>query len=81
MAADEIKATQETGAKSLSMRGLDEGPRKAVPQPVEGNLALESNGAFALASSFRNYESLYPDNLVDGNDATAWEPLDELLIV
>ncbi len=79
MAADEIKTMQESGAKPLSMRGPDEGPRKAVPQPVEGNLALESNGAFALASSFRNYESLYPDNLVDGNDATAWEPLDDLL--
>ena len=79
LAADEIRAMQVSGAKSLSMRRLDEGPRKAVPQPIEGNLALESNGAFALASSFRNYESLYPDNLVDGNDATAWEPFDESL--
>lgn len=47
--------------------------------PVEGNLALASDGAFVLASSFANYESLYPDNLIDGNDTTSWQPFEASL--
>lgn len=43
--------------------------------PVPGNLALADEGAWILASSFADYEAHYPDNLIDGREASTWMPL------
>ena len=51
----------------------------AAASSIAGNLATEANGAFVLASSFANYESLYTDNLIDGDEQTRWQPLDPVL--
>jgi len=79
MSGDEVKEAYEAGAKSISTQEPDKRAQSAFPKPIEGNIALDSNGAFALASSFKNFESLYSDNLVDGTDASAWQPFDDSL--
>jgi len=68
---EEIRRQYEAGtqrAKQLSQTPKD------TREPIRGNLALARDGAYALASSFADYEKLYTDNLVDGRDDTSWRP-------
>ena len=76
---DEIRKAYLAGAKAISGKQRPQTPAASEPKPIKGNLALRKNGAFVLASSFRNYGSAYPDNLIDGMDETVWEPFDDSL--
>ncbi len=38
------------------------------------DLALASNGALILSSSFEDYQDFYTDNLIDNDPATLWRP-------
>ncbi|MBI3922803.1 MAG: discoidin domain-containing protein, partial [Armatimonadetes bacterium] len=40
------------------------------------NLALASNGAVVLTSSFADYRASYSDNVIDGDEDTAWRSWD-----
>lgn len=40
------------------------------------NLALASNGAIVLTSSFADYRASYSDNAIDGDEDTAWRSWD-----
>lgn len=40
----------------------------------DNNLALKDNGAWIITSSFGDYDKLYENNLIDGDDNTLWQP-------
>lgn len=47
--------------------------QKAMQQQArEGNLALATNGAAVLTSSFADYNTSYSDNVIDGDHDTGW---------
>lgn len=69
--AEEIKRMYDEIAPSLPP------PPAAVSGTIGSareNLALARNGGFALASSFRDYEASYPDNLLDDDLESVWRP-------
>ncbi len=69
--AEEIKRMHDEIAPNLPPPVQ---PEAAATAPGRENLALRRNGAFMLASSFRDYEASYPDNLGDGDAASFWRP-------
>ena len=54
-------------------------PETAGDGDERENLALRRNGAFVLASSFADYSTNYPDNLIDGDPETVWAPFEHEL--
>ncbi|MCD6360902.1 MAG: LamG domain-containing protein, partial [Armatimonadetes bacterium] len=76
LTADEVKQQYEATLAAAPPEAFELPDTTGGMPPIEGNLALAKLGAFALASSFADYEAHYPDNLVDDNDTTVWAPFD-----
>ncbi len=79
LSADEIAQEHQTTLAAAPPEAFEMPDTTGGMPPIEDNLALDSAGAFALASSFADYEARYTDNLVDGRDDTIWQPFDATL--
>jgi len=73
LGAEAIRAAYEQTLAAAPAEAFER-PEETGPPPVEGNLALADEGAWVLASSFADYEAHYPDNLIDGREASVWAP-------
>jgi len=73
LSAEEVRARYEQALAAAPPEAFER-PEETGPPPVPGNLALADEGAWVLASSFADYEAHYPDNLIDGREASTWMP-------
>ncbi len=74
LTAEQIRARYEATLAGARPEAFERPEQTGLP-PVEGNLALADEGAWVLASSFADLEAHYPDNLIDGREASTWMPL------
>ncbi len=72
--AEQIRARYQATLAAAPPEAFERPQQTGLP-PVEGNLALADEGAWVLASSFADLETHYPDNLIDGREASTWMPL------
>lgn len=72
LGAEEIKRMYDEVTPGLPKAA---GRKPALPGTADtDDLALRRNGAFVLASSFRDVTTNYSDNLIDGDETTVWRP-------
>jgi len=75
LGAEEIKRMHDDVAPTLPPGSAGFQPAgTGIQVPEDENLALRRNGAFVVASSFRDVTTNYSDNLIDDNPETFWRP-------
>jgi len=74
--SEEIKMGYDECVKCYNLKSFstNESGVDTWAEKGEMNLALADNGAYVLASSFADYNTFYPDNLIDGKIETSWQP-------